>query len=234
MRHDPERGVMLWRALKQSVTTRFIGEAGIDDMIHMAFRAPASAPVAALRQELLSLRWSNTDRDLFNLATAAHLNGQGDWLADAVAEDGVSTFEWRRRRAAVLDGFGLGNSLSQPLAWPDGPIRTSHEELVRVAARSRHLEACARHWWQRYLDAEDLETAYAAWTLLLRAVDRRAWGWLQVEASASALRISCDEPRLRHASINRDVLKRWMAKREKALGDRFLGRRIENGVAPWA
>jgi hypothetical protein len=234
MRHDPERGVMLWRALKQSVTTRFIGEAGIDDMIHMAFRVPASAPVAELRQELLSLKWSNTDKDLFNLAIAAQLNGQGDWLAEAVAQDRASTFEWRRRRATVLEGFGLGNTLPQPLAWPDGPTGTTHADLTRVAARSRHLEACARHWWQRYLDAEDLETAYAAWTILLRAVDRRAWGWLQVEASASAFRIPSGEPRLRHASINRDVLKRWMAKRDKALNERFLGRRIESSVAPWA
>jgi hypothetical protein len=234
MRCDPARGVELWRALRRSVTTRFIGEAGIDDMIHMVFRAAPSAPVAELRQELLSLKWSNTDKDLFNLAIAAHLNGQADWLAEAVAEDRASTFEWRRRRATVLEGFGLGNTVRQPLAWPDGPTLTSQGALVCAAARSRHLEACARHWWQRYLDAEDLETAYAAWTLLLRAVDRRAWGWLQVEAAASAFRMPSDEPRLRHASINRDVLKRWMAKREKALDDRFLGRRIESSVAPWA
>ncbi len=231
---DPRRGVLLWRALRKSVTTRFIGEAGIDDMIHMAFRTLPSVPVAELRQELLSLKWSNTDKDLFNLAIVAHLHGQGDWLAEAVAEDRSSTFEWRRRRATVLEGLNVRNTLPQPLAWQAGPTRTTHEELLRVAARSRHLEACARYWWQRYLDATDLETAYATWTLFLRSADRRAWVWLPVEASTFANGALCDGPRLRHASVNRDVLKRWMSKREKALNDRFLGRAIEDCVAPWA
>jgi hypothetical protein len=230
---DPARGVTLWRALRRAVRTRFIGKAGVDDMIHMAFRVPASAPVGILRQELLSLRWCSTDKDLFDVSIAAHSNGRAAWLQEVIVEDASSQYEWRRRRAVVLEGFAIGCSLPQPGAWSDGLANSAWEALMRRAARSRFVEACARYWWQRFVEATDATSAYAAWVLLLRSVDRRAWAWLPVEESAYPGQVSSGNPNLRHAAVNRDVLKRWMKKRERDLENHFLGQRTCEDMAPW-
>jgi hypothetical protein len=197
--HDPDRGVLLWSALKRSLTTRFIGKAEIDDMIHMVFRAPPSPALVALREELLGLERSGTDKDLFDLAVAASLNGQGEWFVAVTAADATSRFAWRRKRALVLEGFTVGNTLPQALAWPDGPLRTAHDVLRQRSARFRYLEACARHWWKAYLAAPDAETAYANWILFIRAADRRSWVWIQRDANAAdskdAFLPAEDEPR---------------------------------------
>jgi len=233
LRHDPDRGVLLWRALKHSLTTRFIGKAEIDDMIHMAFRAPTSPVLAGLREEVLGLAHSGTDKALFELAIAASLNDQGEWLTAVIAAEGVSPFGWRRKRALVLEGFTAGNTLPQPLAWPDGPLRTAHDDLKHRSARFRYLEACAHHWWRRYLAAPDAETAYADWVLFSHAADRRAWVWIEQTAAAANNNDAFYLLKIRHAEINSDFLKRWMKRRED-LDKNFLNRSVQNGVGPWA
>src|SRR5262249_34860735 len=98
---DPARGAELWRALKATLAIRYIGPAQVDEMIHMIFRAPDSEPVAALREELLGLQNSNTDRALFDLCLAASYSGKGAWLAAAIEADRASSLAWRQKRALV-------------------------------------------------------------------------------------------------------------------------------------
>jgi hypothetical protein len=233
MRHDPDQGVLLWRALKHALTTRFIGAAKVDDMVQMVFRVPTSPAVATLRAELLGLDYSGTDKDLFDLALAANLNGQGEWLAAAIAKDAASPFAWRHKRAMVLEGFTVNNSLPQPLAWPDGPPRTDYDELRRRSARFRYLEACAHHWWQCYLAAPDAETAYAAWVLFVRAADRRAWAWVQRDSDSANGQDAFFQMKMTHAAINKSNVSQWMEKREDKLDKNFLGHTVQNGVGPW-
>jgi hypothetical protein len=232
LRHDPDRGVRLWRGLKRSLTTRFIGKAEIDDLMHMVFRAPTSPALVGLREKLLGLEHSGTDKDLFELAMAASLNGQGEWLAAMIAADAASPISWRRKRALVLEGFSAGNSLPQPLAWPEGPLRTAHDDLKRRSGRFRYLEACAHHWWQRYLAAPDAETAYAAWVLFSRAADRRAWTWIQPDADTANNMDALYRLKMSHAQINTG-LERWMARHEDGLDKTFLNRSVQDGVGPW-
>jgi hypothetical protein len=232
LHHHPDRGVLLWRGLKHSLTTRFIGKAEIDDLIHMVFRAPTSPALVGLKEELLGLEHSGTDKDLFELAAAASLNGQGEWLATMIAADAASPISWRRKRALVLEGFTAGNGLPQPLAWPEGPLRTAHDDLKRRSARFRYLEACAHHWWRRYLAAPDAETAYAAWVLFSRAADRRAWAWIQPDADTGNNTDALYRLKMNHAQINTD-LKRWMVRREDGLDKTFLNRSVQDGVGPW-
>jgi hypothetical protein len=233
LRLYPDRGVPLWHALRHTLTTRIIGKAKIDDMIHMAFRAPDSPAVANLRAELMSLNFCRTDKDLFDLALAANLNGHSEWLNAAIAQDVASPFAWRRKRAVVLEGFTTNNALPQHQAWPDAPLRTDFDQMRNRSARFRYAEACAHHWWLSYLAAPDAEAAYAAWILFARAADRRAWVWLRRDADAAKSSDQFSEKKITHALLNRDDLIRTMDKREEKLEKTFLGREIKDGIGPW-
>jgi hypothetical protein len=233
LRYDQVRGAHLWRSLNQVLTTRFIGEAKVDEMIHMVFRAPESPPVAALRASLLGVERTSSDKDLLALAVAACLNGKSDWLSQTIAEDKDSTFAWRRRRGEVLEGFISGNTLPQPEAWPDHRIRTHHEHLRKRSARFRYLEACAHHWWRAYLSAPDPATAYASWVLFLRAVDRRAWIWMSREVREHKAADSFSKLKLSQVEVNIAQLERQMENQERRLGEEFLGRPTCVDVWPW-
>ena len=165
LEYRPEKGAKLWRALRASMVTRYIGNAGVEDHDHMVFRVPDSSTVASLRDELTALKYCHTDRALFDVAIAASDNGNAQWIDTIVEEDRMSAFPWRRARAKVLDGFRTNNSLPNPVAWPDGELKTNSTRLTWTAARSQYVEACARLWWQTYLKAQDPASAYASWVL---------------------------------------------------------------------
>ena len=45
---EPELGADLWCALRGTITTRYIGTAGVEELLDMVFRVPDSAPVVVL------------------------------------------------------------------------------------------------------------------------------------------------------------------------------------------
>jgi hypothetical protein len=92
---DPARGVELWHALRATMATRYVGAAGVDELLHMVFRAPDSIPVAELRDEVISLPRCHTDRGLFDIAVVASYNGKTAWLsATAEADRKTGGFRW--------------------------------------------------------------------------------------------------------------------------------------------
>jgi hypothetical protein len=232
--HDPSRGTRLWRALRATVTTRYIGAAGVEDLLHMVFRVPDSPAVIALWEELVGLEYCNTDQDLFDVAVAASYNGKADWLAALIQSDRASALAWKRKRGTVLSGFIVNNALPVVGAWPDGEIRTNYHELDRKSARFQWSEACARHWWQVYLAAHEPTEAYAAWVLFLRSADRRAWVWMREDVQAANNASSFFNLKLSHADLNRSKLKRAMDKRAENFEKSFLDRKIVEGVGPWS
>lgn len=229
--HDPARGVQLWRGLRKTVATRYIGAIQVDDLTHMAFRAPWSEPVEALRRELLALTNANTDQALFDYALAAIYNGHSKWLAAIINEDLDSTLVWRQRRGMVLASFTINNTLPVHEAWPEGPIRTSHAELRFQCARRRLSQASAYHWWREYIEADSMSQAYAAWVLFVRSADQRAYLWMH-EDFASADTDRALARKLAHAELNR-ALPRFAKKRIDKADQRFLGRDIGEGLGPW-
>ncbi|MDY7229137.1 hypothetical protein [Hyalangium rubrum] len=233
LEHDAHAGAALWRSLRETLETRYIGLARVDELIHIPFRAPDTAEVDALRAELLDLRCCHTDKGLLEVALAATLNGKTGWLARAIEADKASLLAWRRKRGVVLDGFRTGNSLPVSDAWPDGEIRTSHEELRRKSARSRYTEACADHWWRTYRAARSHEESYAAWVLFLRSADRRAWNWLNQSMLPGNGNDDFFRLKMVHAHLNRSNLRRAMKEREDKFDKNFLGRRIFEGLGPW-
>lgn len=231
--HDPSRGVQLWRALRTFMSTRYIGAADVEDLLHMVFRVPESEAIAELRNELIGLDLCHTDRSLLDIAIAASYNGKSDWLGEMVEADQTSNLVWKRKRGTVLAGFKANNTLPVEGAWPEGETRTGYAALEQRSARFRWVEACARYWWQADLKASDPAEAYASWVLFLRSADRRAWIWMRQDVEAANNTSEFFELKLSHARINRSKLKRAMQKRTEKLQENLFDRKIVAGIAPW-
>ena len=232
--HDPCKGVQLWRVLDATISC--YGPTNVDDLWHMAFRAPDSPAVTELREELAELEHCHTDKALLDLAIAASYNDRADWLKNRIGTDQASTLAWKRKRGVVLAGFTSNNALPVADAWPDGEIRTTYAGLAVSSARHKWIEACARHWWQVYLEAPNPPEAYAAWVLFLRSADRRAWVWMQQDQDAAIARNSDDffSRKVVHVQLNQDNLKNAMKKRDDKMDRKFLHREVAKGVGPWA
>jgi hypothetical protein len=230
---DPGHGADLWRALRKTMATRYIGPAGIDELLHMVFRAPESPAVAALRDELLGLPRCHTDRSLFELALAASYNGKSAWLTAAIETDRRSPLVWRQKRALVLDGFRVSSSLPIDGAWPDGQICTDHAQLRHQSARRRFDESSGHHWWRVYLAAATPAEAYAAWILFLHAADGRAWTWMREDVQRQNSKDAFFDRKLKHVQFNGQDLKRAMEKKLDKLDKNFLGHDTVFGVGPW-
>ncbi|VIO71287.1 hypothetical protein [Bradyrhizobium ivorense] len=231
---DPSRGTELWRALRTTVATRYVGPAGLDELLHIVFRVPDSEPVAELRCELLSLPFCHSDRKLSDIAAAAAYNGKSAWIADMAAADRASPLAWRQRRGALLGGLATSHTLPVPEAWPEGRMRTDSADLRRKAARLRWREACAHHWWQAYLTAQDPVKAYAAWVLFLCSADARAWSWMRTVVKRRDESDSFFASKLAHLQLNRAELKRAMDKVFEKGDRKFLDHDIVEGIGPWA
>ena len=231
--HDPERGAPLWKTLRATMITRYIGVGGVEDLLHMVFRVPGSPAVKALRKELVELEHCHTDQALFNLAIAASYNGKDDWLAALIEKDQASKFAWRRNRAVVLAGFTVNNTLPVEDAWPDGEIKTGYADLAQKAARYRWVEACARHWRREYLASSNPTEAYAAWVLFLSSADRRCRAWMNQDIEAAQESDDFFKLKMIHARLNQRKLENALKKREDKLDKNFLDRRVFEGVGPW-
>lgn len=230
----PEDGVALWRSLQGLVQTRYLGQAGIDEFLHMVFRAPDSPEVEALREEILRLDQRYSDKALFDVALVSTLNGHADWLQRVLAEDLRSDLVWRQRRGVTLQGFVSPNEMPVEGAWPEGEASSGMEGARRAAARSRHLDACAQHWWSAYLAARTPEEAFAAWTLLVQSADRRTWVWMRTMLESVSNRDVFFEQKLAHVRLNLRELRSAADKKEKDWAKSFLGRKHIEGVGPWS
>ena len=232
--HDPEHGARLWRALRETLIIRYIGAAKVDDLLHMLFRVPDSPAVIELREELIDLRYCNTDQALFNLSVAASYNGRDDWIDSIIEKDRKSEIAWHQRRAIILTGFKTNNKFPTEDAWPESEIKTVHADLHRKSARQQWIEACARHWWQNFLKASNLPSAYAAWVLFLRSADRRAETWMRQDIKTLGNpKNKFFNLKITHADLNRPSMKRILAKRTNKLDKNFLGRKTNSNVGPW-
>ena len=231
--HNPKHGVQLWRILHTTLRTQYLGTAGVEDLLHMVFRVPDSTDVITLRKELVELKNCNTDLDLFNIAIAASYNGKADWIDALIQEDQASPLVWRQRRALTLTGFTANNQLPVTDAWPEGEMKTVYTSLRWKSAHQKWIEACARHWWEAFLDSSDPNQAYAAWVLFLHSADRRIETYIFQHKNVE--RNSNDFTNLKtiHVELNRSHIKRAWNRNEKELEKNFLGRRTPNYVGPW-
>ena len=231
--HEPEHGSQLWRALGRTMITRYVGGAGVEELLHMVARAPDSSAVTKLREEIAELEHSHTDRALFDLAISASYNSKREWLHSIIQRDRVSPYAWRQIRARILEGFDTNNALPISEAWPGGEVRTERARIAQMSARSRWREACARHWWKVYLAAREPAEAYAAWVLLLRSADRRVWVWMQEDIDSVFRSDDFLHRKIIHVRLNREKMERALKKKEEKFDQNSLYRKIVRGIGPW-
>ncbi|MGY4430943.1 hypothetical protein ACVWWO_003420 [Bradyrhizobium sp. F1.13.1] len=179
---------------------------------------------------------SASDQDLFDVALAAAYNGKAAWIADLADADHASSLTWRQRRGAILNGLGTGYVLPVSDAWPQGEMRTDSADLRAKAARLRWREACAHHWWQTYIAAQDAveAEAYASWVLFLRSADARAWTWMRDDLQGQANSDGFFALKFAQVQLNRAELKRAMDKTLERRDKTFLDHDIVEGIGPWA
>jgi len=227
----PNEGMTLWKSLCKTLITLYKGKAHVEEMINMVFRS--SRVPEALREELISLIWTNTDQALLEVTIAANVHGAQRWLDKVIDTDLASGIVWRKQRAGKLTGFTTGNELPVSGAWPEGPPKDGRTSRKREIAHWQHKEACARHWWNVYWQTASDVDAYAAWVLFLETADRRAYAWMAFEEGTLDYTNPATQRRLAHFHVNKGELKSAMDKQETHLNQHFLGRRIIKGIGPW-
>ena len=235
--YAPKKGTRLWHKLRSALRMQYIGEVGVERLMHMVFKGPDSPEVMKLREELIELEYCHNDQKLFELAIATSYHGKSDWLDTLIHNDRASASVWRQSRAEVLAGFTVNNSLPVAGAWPDGETRTTHAKFTLISAHHRWIEACAHHWWRAFLNACDPAEACAAWVLFLHSADRRAWVWIGQDIETADHSTDLFQRKINHFRLNRSNLERAMKKREGNFGDKldqhFLYRKTVRSAGPW-
>jgi len=229
---DPSKGVVLWRALCSLMRTQVKGKAGIPELVHMVFRAPDSAEVAALRDELASFANTSTDNKLLELVIAAQVNGKDAWLEELVSADAASTHLWRRKRAIILEAFRKYPDIGT-LAWPEGEKTSSWEALKGRMTAWTNRGVFARYWWERFVAATTADEAFCAWTVFLSCADRRSYIWMTSMAEKSQTGSELDRLRKLHVQLNLDTFERKLLKQEEtspSLADKLFS---QDAPAQW-
>ncbi|MDR6841326.1 hypothetical protein [Pseudoxanthomonas sacheonensis] len=213
---DPARGATLWRRLNAEMPVRHVGLAGINELLHLPFKVPASAPVLEVREQLFSVRRTTTEKDYLDLVVCALVNGAESWLGERIAADEGSGSTWRLKRGAMLRGMAELPVLAEeewPEGWSVGTLTSTRREAV--ARKLGH--SLSYYWWEQYLTATTGEAAYAAWKVFLTCVDRRCWIWLTklVAKHRDANDTHLWRAKMRHFEFNRGKLDAAIHDRER-------------------
>jgi hypothetical protein len=222
LKHAPAKGLRLWRALVDTMKVRFDGAAKIPELVHIALKSPDSAEVSSLRADLTALLRCNTDQDLFELAITCQMHGRDKWLAEFINADRSSEDPWRHKRAAVLSAFHNMPAIDK-LQWPEGQTIGSLRSLERNLLKWTNRAVLAKHWWERFLNASDADTAFAAWHVFLSVADRRAWVWRSRRPKPQT---ELDRFRELHLQSNKDLYARTLVKPEEGtakFADKLFG-----------
>ena len=229
----PTQGVELWHALRECIMTRYVGKAGVEELIHILFRVPDSPEVVAVRGEVAGIDQCCTDEGLMDLAITALVNPNQESLYSTIQENRDSPYTWRQLQGVILEGFVRDKGLPVCGAWPEGEVKTERARIAQFAARAAWRNACSRYWWEQYLDSNDSVEAYSFWVLFIRSIDRRVWVWWEAELASITRSSGHVRRKIIHARLNRDKVKRAAKKREDKFDQYFLRKRIVQNIGPW-
>ena len=228
----PERGVLLWRALKECMTqVKFTVDGEMDRLLQALCWAGGGPEVEQALEEVYGVEAARTDRDLAELVVAARRSGRVDWLRSMVTRDAESGCPLHRRRAAFLEPLLTTPAIAEADGWPQGEFGGG----VRGASwKLAQREAFARHWLRTFWEADTPAAAHAAWRLFLASVDRRAWAWMgDVLHGTAEGEAELQAVKRRFMAAQTRGVRRAMADNEKQWADNYAHRRYPRALRPW-
>lgn len=227
--HAPKDGLALFEKIASHPTIRITdAHLGLPVLLMDIFAAPASPQVEQILQKHIDN--GNTDMDLFESALLCQQGGKADWMRQLVNTLLKSEHDYDRARGIALLGFSDADADGTTLAnWiannPDCWVR----DVAELAQQNHRRNTWARCWFYRFLSLDDRTSAWAAFRLFLRCVDRRFWLWVDHSGLADA------ESWKRDAVVmNMGTIKSACKENEKAWKDCFLGQKTKpNELWPW-
>lgn len=231
LQRDPERGVVLWNVINRAqLTTQFLGEAGLDMRLLVAFRGAESKTTLKLWNELWDLPRTNSDSALFEVILAAESTGRSDWLAARIADDAASRLPWRRDRARMAAAFRVAPELDETILHRLPRLHTHTEGVEERAAMIAARAVWQRHWLTRYFTEETSEAAYASFILFLEVADKR---WRLIDHEIASRGIPIKDDRSRYLRMRLRDIESATKKFDDSLRNLFLGQKIQRDLWPW-
>jgi hypothetical protein len=211
----PEQGAQLWHFLRSHLRIRFVGIAGINELVLMLFRLRGSAEVLELKKRLYSIAENANDDTYRDLVLAAVSQGDSTWLKSAIATDEAASEPFRRKRALTLRGFLPVEEPFQPI-WREGECIGSWD-MVRIRAQETMNQANqARYWWRSFLTAPNTRSAFCAWQIFLASADRMVWVWMDVDIKALKQDNELWRLKMLHYDFNLSALKSAIKENSKS------------------
>ena len=231
LKAKPELGVRLFDMLRRSslVIPTVLKHTGLDVLARSLFSAPSSSTVERARRNCLEE--CTTDDELFRLVLAATAASADDSVSVMIDRGLSSPVDTDRARAMMLIGLADSpdaedrlDSVSESQGW----LGTTVQHAATLARRNRW----AKHWYQRFLEADTDERGWGDFGVFLRCVDSRFWLWRDsADRSVSTPGVS---RRLEFAQTNLSTIERAVKDNEKNLTDSYLGQKVlKNQAWPW-
>lgn len=225
LRNDPARGVELHRHLRDRASVwireQFTGGLLIDRML---FSAEESVAVVGAWDERLNA--ASNDAELLSVAVMAQEGTAAEWLRLRVERDLSSERAFDVARGTMLCAF-IQDKWAAEIVDKE-PENEWVTEVIRRARTLRARDRDARHWFERFMHARDLDHAWAAFRLFLKCVDSRFGFWRDNLAQGA------DPDRLRYLFRSKDRVSKAIKENEKELTKAFLTHRVlSRQVWPW-
>lgn len=228
---DPEVGIKLWRAIDSTPhLTQFIGDAGINWQLLIAFETEETVDSRSLWDELWDIPRTRTDLDLFQIVLAAELGGRREWLDDSIKRDMASALPWHHFRAAFASSFRISPDLDRAVLNNPPGLYSSLQQAKQQAAEIAARGVWQHHWLKQFATVQSDREAFASFTIFLTQADRR-WTLIVDRLQRDGFVIS--DERMRFLRMRQADIERKSKKLDDGLRKVFLGRRTVTTVWPW-
>jgi hypothetical protein len=188
------------------------------------------------REELMStwqraLEECKSDQELQEVALLAQYGTGRDWLWTYISSRIDSAVPLDRARSRVLLGFMSGEPAQLAIeSLLQSDANSWQLRLVTTAKKRQDRREWAKHWFGEFLMAENDDSAWASFRLLLRCVDSSFWFWRD---SAQA-NLSLDVRRRIFLEDSEPDLQRAIRENENEASESFLGQKIlKRQTWPW-
>lgn len=234
LRNASDKGAALyWRLEEVGSAIRVIDRNSKIRLLDYAlFEAPPIAEMKSAWER--KIEGCDTDRELMGIAfVAQHGSGQ-EWLWSRVKQGVQSSVPLEKSRSMTLLGFMETEEAAELISTLlEKQPNTWVKRLLETSLQRWQTNAWAKHWFRRFLSADDDVTAWASFRLFLQRADSRFWLWRE-QVTAELDSGTKAEERWTFFKDNLDTLENRIRKNEQSLERHFLGQKVLQSQAwPW-